>query len=324
MIQLPPERNGPRERTDFADVEPLSDSPKHLDLIYDVGMHQGEDSEFYLRKGFRVIAFEADPSLIAGCKKRLREFLLDRRLIIVEGAIVGSEAMRPGQKAVLFHKSREISTWGTVLGDWAQRNARSGASSEVIDVDAIDFSQAIREHGVPYFMKIDIEGCDTVCLKALGEFQERPTYLSIESDKTSLANVQREMDLLVKLGYVAFKAVEQSRLHLTQSPPFPAREGSFVPQRFEAGSSGLFGSELEGKWRSREEIIRQYRRIRVGYFLLGDYGIMHAMKFPGARWLRALTRRVLALYTRGAVPGWYDTHARHSSAEVSGRQDIDC
>jgi hypothetical protein len=33
----------------------------HEDLIYDIGMHQGEDTEFYLQKGFNVIAFEADP-----------------------------------------------------------------------------------------------------------------------------------------------------------------------------------------------------------------------------------------------------------------------
>ena len=28
-------------------------------LIYDVGLHKGEDSEFYLKKGFRVVAIEA-------------------------------------------------------------------------------------------------------------------------------------------------------------------------------------------------------------------------------------------------------------------------
>jgi 16S rRNA A1518/A1519 N6-dimethyltransferase RsmA/KsgA/DIM1 with predicted DNA glycosylase/AP lyase activity len=39
----------------------LIPTPKHKDLIYDVGMHHGEDTEFYLRKGFRVVAFEADP-----------------------------------------------------------------------------------------------------------------------------------------------------------------------------------------------------------------------------------------------------------------------
>jgi len=37
---------------------------KHHDLIYDVGLHKGEDAEFYLRKGFRVVAFEADSDLV--------------------------------------------------------------------------------------------------------------------------------------------------------------------------------------------------------------------------------------------------------------------
>ena len=50
-------------------------TPKYDDLIYDVGLHKGEDAEFYLRKGFRVVAFEADPDLIAFCRERLKEFI---------------------------------------------------------------------------------------------------------------------------------------------------------------------------------------------------------------------------------------------------------
>ena len=63
-------------------------TPKHLDLIYDVGMHKGEDTDFYLRKGFRVVAFEADPDLTGYCRKRFKEFLDSGQLKIVEGAIV--------------------------------------------------------------------------------------------------------------------------------------------------------------------------------------------------------------------------------------------
>ena len=36
---------------------------KHADLIYDVGFHHGEDTAYYLKKGFRVVAFEAHPRL---------------------------------------------------------------------------------------------------------------------------------------------------------------------------------------------------------------------------------------------------------------------
>jgi hypothetical protein len=59
-------------------------TPKHDDLIYDVGLHKGEDAEFYLRKGFRVVAFEADPDLIAFCKGRLKEFIDQGQLTIVQ------------------------------------------------------------------------------------------------------------------------------------------------------------------------------------------------------------------------------------------------
>ena len=32
------------------------------DLIYDIGMHNGENTEYYLKRGFRVIAVEANPT----------------------------------------------------------------------------------------------------------------------------------------------------------------------------------------------------------------------------------------------------------------------
>ncbi len=43
--------------------EAESQMAKHADLIYDVGFHHGEDTAVYLRKGFRVVAFEAHPLL---------------------------------------------------------------------------------------------------------------------------------------------------------------------------------------------------------------------------------------------------------------------
>ena len=31
----------------------------NLNLVFDIGMHLGADTEFYLKKGFNVIGFEA-------------------------------------------------------------------------------------------------------------------------------------------------------------------------------------------------------------------------------------------------------------------------
>ncbi len=297
-------------------------TPKHFDLIYDVGLHKGEDAEFYLRKGFRVVAFEADPELIAFCKTRLRTYLDLGQLHIVEGAIVSMDSLAAGHKTVRFYRNRDVSVWGTVCGDWLERNSRLGTASSTLEVTAIDFANSIREYGVPYFMKIDIEGCDTVCLEALSNFDERPSYISIESDKTSFRNIEREIDLLITLGYVSFQAVEQSAIPRSQSVPNPAREGRFLAQRFEPGSSGLFGSELPGRWKSKHEILRQYHLICLGYCLIGDDGIisMKNRRGPRAQLFRFLTHRVVgflvSLFTHAAVPGWYDTHARYGSRNV--------
>ena len=80
----------------------LIDSPKHNDLIYDVGMHKGEDTEFYLRKGFRVIAFEANPELVDLCRVRLKRFIEQGQLKIVEGAIVDKKEIEAGRQKVPF------------------------------------------------------------------------------------------------------------------------------------------------------------------------------------------------------------------------------
>lgn len=294
----------------------LIETPKHKDLIYDIGMHKGEDTEFYLRKGFRVIAFEADPALVRSCRDRLKEFIDQGKLTIIEGAIVDLDAIDAGQKKVQFYKNDDNSVWGTVCINWAERNTRLGTSSSMVEVDVINFARVIQERGVPHFMKVDIEGCDMVSINALRKFRERPDYVSIESDKTSFANIEHEINTLIDLDYDYFQAVEQSAIHLSQSLPYPSREGEYVAQHFEQGSSGLFGSELGDKWKSKHEILRQYRAVWMGYYLLGDDGIMNQWKFRGAWRLRSLTRHFLSLFTKAAVPGWYDTHARHSCADV--------
>jgi FkbM family methyltransferase len=290
-------------------------TPKFDDLIYDVGLHKGEDAEFYLRKGFRVVAFEANRELVVSCSERLSEYVDQGQLTIVEGAVVGPDVIGAGCSTVKFYKNSDLSVWGTVHEDWADRNARLGTTSTVTEVEAINFGDAVRTYGVPYFMKIDIEGCDTVCVNALREFEERPTYLSIESDKTSLDNIKREIELFYELGYTSFQAVEQSTIPSRQHPPIPAREGRSIEHRFMEGSSGLFGRELEPCWKSKEEILSHYRSILLGFQLLGDDGLMTRWKFRGSDRLRSLTERAVGHFTKAAVPGWFDTHARHASYE---------
>ena len=44
-------------------------------LIFDIGMNHGEDSEFYLCKGFHVIAIECNPNLVDDVSARLAPYI---------------------------------------------------------------------------------------------------------------------------------------------------------------------------------------------------------------------------------------------------------
>ena len=133
----------------------------NTDLIYDVGMHKGEDTEFYLRKGFRVVAIEANPELAAACATEFKETVEVGRLTIVNKAI--SEA--PG--SIDFYINENNSVWGTANLDWVKRNEKRGTTSKAITVDAVTIASVVKAHGVPYYMKVDIEGNDIFCLTGL-------------------------------------------------------------------------------------------------------------------------------------------------------------
>jgi FkbM family methyltransferase len=279
---------------------------KHEDLLYDVGMHKGEDTDYYLKKGFKVIGFEADPDLAAHCRSRFSNEIENGRLIIVEGAII---EWLPGEtkgQAVKFHKNKNNTVWGTVADDWAHRNEILGTSNEVIDVPIVNFAQCLQEYGIPHYLKIDIEGMDTVCLRALLNFEQKPSYISIESEKVTFGNLIEELNLFTQLGYSRFKAIQQNGIS-NQAEPNPSKEGYYVGYRFQEGSSGLFGEDLPGEWKNYKQIINEYKIIFQLYKLFGDYGKLNRC-FVGK-----VLREKLSELLRRPIPGWYDTHAKHSS-----------
>ncbi len=291
----------------------MIDAQIDTNLIFDVGLHRGEDTEFYLKKGFRVVAFEANPDLVSHCNARFQQEIMSGRLTIVSGAIVPRSELDCGKETIAFYRNDGLSVWGTVLQDWAQRNEMLGAASTCVEVAVIDFVAALRKYGIPYYLKIDIEGCDTVCLESLLEFSVRPHYVSIESSKLGLEAIRQEMLLLQQLGYNAFQVVEQSQLHKTQKIPSPAREGLVADHAFEEGASGLFGRELSGRWLTLAQTLKRYWLICLLYQVFGDSGWINRLCFRGSGRIKRVVNAGLCLVLRRPGVGWFDTHARHQS-----------
>jgi hypothetical protein len=138
------------------------------------------------------------------------------------------------------------------------------------------------------------------------KFEQRPDYISIESEKMSFIRLEEELNLFVSLGYTRFKAVQQESI-AKQVEPKMSKEGCYVSYMFKDGSSGLFGTDIPFEWKDYNEIRNEYKIIFIKYKLFGDFGILNRY-FVGK-----VLRRFLLLLLRRPIPGWYDTHAKHSS-----------
>lgn len=248
------------------------------DLIYDIGMHRGEDTDLYLREGYRVVAVEADPTLAEAARRRFAEAIATGRLTLLQVAI----GPRQGTARFWISSRPEHSSLDR------QRATQYGGSASAIEVPCRPFADILREHGVPYYLKVDIEAADHYCLEALDP-GDLPRYLSFEKSRLEdLFTARRK-------GYTRFKLISQEAFRqlvyrpdaaasvrrllkrlrrarkrmLRPARPLirsltkrasgggggsPPAAGRAAVNRFPPGSSGPFGEETDGPWRSFEDV----------------------------------------------------------------------
>jgi FkbM family methyltransferase len=264
-----------------------------MQTIMDVGMHLGKDTQFYLDKGFRVIAIEARRDFIERNRWVFRSYIDTGQLEIVHGAISNEVGMIP------FTIFANQDDWGTCDPDYTKIYKGRNKNYAVIEVPTIRFDDVLRRFGMPYYLKIDIEGSDMLCIEALHRFAERPRYVSMEVAAVDFARPFEAMAHLYVLGYRRFKVVNQA-LFSRHRCPFPPREGRFVDAVFDWNMTGPFGEECPGEWLDVEEAFAKFRHILKKERLFGPEGRLHQFsRLYGA----------VALRLRGEPIGWYDLHA---------------
>jgi len=281
---------------------------KHADLIYDVGFHHGEDTAFYLKKGFRVVAFEAHPRLAEQGRAMFADAARNGRFTMVEGAIISPDEWVAGRREVTFYVNDVLDTVGSTDQSWTDRFAKRDATTRRVSVAAVDFVDCLRTLGVPHSMKIDIEGSDHFCLESLGHVAERPDFLSWELERIEISRAHSELELLVSLGYDAFQVLQQSQVPW-QKVPSPSREGNDCKHRFHLDSSGLFGADLPvDGWMDRAATAATYDRNFALVQTCGDRSFLSRMPGMG----RVLWN--IEKFTGLPLRGWTDTHARLAPA----------
>jgi FkbM family methyltransferase len=211
-------------------------------LIFDVGMNIGEDTAFYLKKGFRVVAIEANPVLVKAARKRFFFSILSGRLTLLNVGIGMEEGDFP------FYINKTHQEWSSLIREIGAR----GDLYEEVRVYVVTLDTLLRKYGVPYYLKIDIEGMDNVAVEAMGKLGDRPRYVSVETGPGP-----EWLDNLHRLSYRWFKLLDQTKVDQIV-PPCPAVEGKTIKYRFRVGSSGPFGEETPGGWKSYAEVRKEW------------------------------------------------------------------
>lgn len=257
------------------------------DLIYDVGMNNGDDTAYYLHKGFRVLAVEADPVLVAAAHERFAEPIRQGRLQVVNCAI------GPRDEDAEFWICEDRSEWNSFDRAIASREGRPHHS---ITVPCRRFRGLLEEYGLPYYLKVDIEGHDHYCVQDLAP-GHLPPYLSIEMGGFESLLTLRD------LGYTGFKLITQNDHTQLVCDPFSTRQlvkrrlrsypslfrlgqrisglrTRVLPQRnastnghgpapgggwtFNFGSSGPFADDTDGPWQTLEAVAHTWVAFQLG------------------------------------------------------------
>jgi len=250
------------------------------DLVYDVGSHAGHDVAYYLHRGFRVVAIDANPKLIKRLGERFPGEIEAGRVELVNAAI----GIEPG----------ECELWLSASDDGSSSIFPGEVSDPAgsIQVPMVPLTSIFQQFGSPFYMKVDIQGADRFCLEALTS-APLPRYVSWEAGPGAVEC----LELVRRLGYRNFKCIDQTVFRqidylLSFQGRLLRRWRRWTGQETDQGiqrsgwnfipghSSGPFGEDTDGHWRSFEQIRKE--------------------------WL-AFEARV-RMFRR--PPAWYDFHAR--------------
>jgi FkbM family methyltransferase len=101
-------------------------------LIYDVGMNNGQDSAFYMHKGYRVVAIEANPVLCERARQEFSNKIQSGQLTILNVAISEIEG------ELDFYVNLDNDHWSSLDPDWGTRD---NTRFETIKIQSVSLSR---------------------------------------------------------------------------------------------------------------------------------------------------------------------------------------
>jgi FkbM family methyltransferase len=162
--------------------------------VFDIGMYDGADTEYYLELDFQVVAVEANPDLVQNALQKFRRQIASGQLTCINAAIsANGEAV-------------ELALSGTDLGSSSLFCDRIANKHPIgsITVPGVLLSDLFLRYGMPDYLKVDIEGSDRLCVLCLTH-DKRPDFLSFEVG----ADVCELLEHAEAIGFKRFKMIDQ-------------------------------------------------------------------------------------------------------------------
>jgi FkbM family methyltransferase len=169
------------------------------DLVFDVGAHVGDRVASFRRIGARVVAVEPQPAMV----RALRLLYGRSKSVTIEALAVGRAA---GRAPMLINVDNP--TVSSISAAFVK--AADGAPgwedqrwNETVEIEVTTLDTLIARHGMPAFIKLDVEGFEA---EALAGLSQPVPALSFE-----FTTIQRDVGLAciercAALGYARFNA----------------------------------------------------------------------------------------------------------------------
>jgi len=214
--------------------------------IFDLGANHGEDTARYLQMGAEVVAVEANPILAGELRTTFAEALSEGRLTIENVGVWHERGKLP------FYVNSGNDHHSSLIIE----HGSHGGQYTTLEVDTVLLDDLIEKHGMPHYLKIDIEGADRYIVRQLQRGGPRPKWISLEEYGCDA------IEDLAMAGYVRFQFVPQGRKS-SWTPP----EGQ---PRYTWQDTGPPPWELPGSWLAADQaldIMDRLLRARDGTFV---------------------------------------------------------
>jgi FkbM family methyltransferase len=160
-----------------------------LKLIFDVGANVGDKAHVFAQLASRVVCFEPDPRLGAALKQRFRN---------VDNVLIDDKGVSSRIGIMELHAYNSGSAFNTMNLKQHEKVVKLHDEHRVIEVPVTTLDAEIAIHGLPDFLKVDVEGHEEDVFEGLSQ---APPLVSFEANLPEFADEScRVAQILEKLA----------------------------------------------------------------------------------------------------------------------------